>query len=106
MIRRPPIGIICTGALATLLWSTGSAPDAQSASRTIGAADCTAVRLGSSIPVAAIGEPVSAVTLEAPRWVDAGRGLPSYCAVNGSMAPVDRSATAKPINFQVLFPSA
>ena len=105
MIRRASIGIVGTGALAALLWSTGSAPDAQTPSRTIGAADCTAARLGSSIPVAAIGEPVSAVTLDAPRWVDAARGLPSYCAVNGSMAPVDRSPTAKPINFQVAFPS-
>src|SRR5204863_962216 len=38
--------------------------------------------------------------------VEAARNLPAYCTVNGSMAPVDRSATAKPINFQVAFPSA
>ena len=31
--------------------------------------------------------------------------LPAWCSVNGSMAPVDHSATAKPINFQVAFPS-
>jgi feruloyl esterase len=105
MSLQTRVGIVFTGALAALLWSTGSAPDAQSSSRTIGTADCTAARLGSSIPVAAIGEPVSAVTLDAPRWVEGARGLPPYCTVNGSMAPVDRSPTAKPINFQVAFPS-
>ena len=105
MIRRTHIGVVFTGALAAFLWSTGAAPDAQSPSRTIGPADCTAARLGSSIPAAAIGEPVSAVTLDAPRWIDAARGLPPYCTVNGTIAPVDRSPTAKPINFQVALPS-
>ena len=105
MNRRARLGIVFTSAVATFLWSAGTAPDAQSPARTIGPADCTAARLGSSIPVAAIGEPVSAVTLDAPRWVDAARGLPPYCTVNGSMAPVDRSPTAKPINFQVALPS-
>lgn len=105
LIRRARIGIVFTGSLAALLWSMDSAPDAQSPSRTIGAADCTAEKLGSSIPVTSIDEPVSAVTLDAPRWVDAARGSQPYCTVNGSMAPVDRSPTAKPINFQVAFPS-
>ena len=34
-------------------------------------ADCTVVKLGSSIPESAIGEPVSAVTLDAPVWTGA-----------------------------------
>ena len=105
IIHRARIGIVFTGALALLLWSMSSAPDAQSPSRTIGPADCTVEKLGSSIPVTSIGEPVSAVSLEAPRWVDAARGSLPYCTVNGSMAPVDRSPTAKAINFQVAFPS-
>ena len=42
MIRRTHIGVVFTGALAAFLWSTGAAPDAQSPSRTIGPADCTA----------------------------------------------------------------
>ena len=62
-------------------------------------------KLGDSIPITSIGEPVSAVTLSAPRWNAAAKGLPPYCTVNGSMAPVDRAPTAKPINFQVAFPS-
>jgi feruloyl esterase len=99
------IGLVFTAALAGLLCSSGAATRAQSPSRTITAAECIADRLGSGIPVSAIGEPVSAVTLDAPRWIDAARGLPPYCTVTGSMAPVDRSSTARPINFQVAFPS-
>ncbi len=68
-------------------------------------ADCTAAKLGDSIPVSAIGEPVSAVTLSAPRWVAAAKALPAYCSVNGAMAPVDRAPNAQAINFQVAFPS-
>ncbi len=87
------------------MWPGGAGAQAPAASRTITEADCTAVKLGESIPVSAIGEPVSAVTLSTPRWNAAARNLPAYCSVNGSMAPVDRAANAKPINFQVAFPS-
>ena len=73
-------------------------------SKTITEADCTAAKLGDSIPITSIGEPVSAVTLSAPRWNAAAKGLPAYCTVNGAMAPVDRAPNAKPINFQVAFP--
>lgn len=31
--------------------------------------------------------------------------LPTRCEVDGSMAPVDTSATAKPINFRVVLPA-
>jgi feruloyl esterase len=99
------IRIVFTAAAAAFLCSAGAGTHAQSASRTISQTDCTAARLGSSIPVSAIGEPVSAVVLESPRWVEATRGLSPYCTVSGAMAPVDRSPTAKPINFQVAFPS-
>src|ERR1051325_10656050 len=91
---------------AALIWSAGAGAQAQSGSRTITEADCTAAKLGDSIPITAIGEPVSAVTLSAPRWNAAAKGLPPYCTVNGAMAPVDRAPNAKPINFQVAFPSA
>lgn len=104
-MKNSRLCIIFTAAAATLLCSTGGRGHAQSISKTIGQAECAAARLGSSIPVSAIGEPVSAVTLEAPRWIEATRGLPAYCTVNGSMAPVDRAPTARPINFQVAFPS-
>jgi feruloyl esterase len=105
VMKNMRIRLVFTAALAGLLCATGGSTHAQSPSRTITAAECTADRLGTSIPVSAIGEPVSAVTLDAPRWVEAARGLPPYCTVNGSMAPVDRSPTARPINFQVAFPS-
>jgi hypothetical protein len=91
---------------AALLWSAGAGAQAPAASKTITEADCTAAKLGDSIPITSIGEPVSAVTLSAPRWNAAAKGLPPYCTVNGAMAPVDHAPTAKPINFQVAFPSA
>jgi hypothetical protein len=48
---------------AALIGSAGAGAQAPSAAKTIGEADCTAAKLGDSIPVASIGEPVSAVTL-------------------------------------------
>jgi hypothetical protein len=89
-------------AAAAFLWSPGA--DAQGTSKTVTEADCTAAKLGDSIPASAIGEPVSAVTLSAPRWNPAAKNNAAYCSVNGSMAPVDKSANAKAINFQVAFP--
>jgi feruloyl esterase len=72
----------------------------------IGAADCTVERVGSSIPATAIGEPVGSVTLTAPTWNEAANGVPAHCRVNGSMAPVDMSANAKPINFGIVLPAS
>jgi feruloyl esterase len=69
-------------------------------------ADCTPAKAGTTVPVSAIGEPVSAVTLSAPRWNAATATAPAYCSVDGSMAPVDRSATAKPILFRVALPAS
>src|SRR5690348_7032341 len=90
--------------LATLAASAAAAL-AQDG-KTITQADCTAAKLGDSIPVSSIGEPVSAITLSGPRWVEAAKNLPAHCSVNGAMAPVDHAANAKPINFQVAFPPA
>lgn len=89
---------------AILFWSAGAGAQAPAGSKTVTEAECTAAKLGDSIPVSAIGEPVSAVTLSAPRWVAAAKNTPAYCAVNGAMAPADKAPTAKPINFQVAFP--
>ncbi len=75
------------------------------ASRTLAEADCTVARLAAQIPVSAIGEPVSAVTLNTPLWHAEADGAPAYCSIEGSMAPVDRSATAKPIRFGVALPA-
>ena len=69
-------------------------------------ADCTAAKLGSGIPVAAIGEPVSAVTLDVPQWHAEADGVRAYCSIEGSMAPVDKSPTASPIRFGVALPAS
>lgn len=72
----------------------------------ITAADCSADKLGSSIPVDAIGEPVSGVTLDEFNWVEAENQLPAYCYVKGTMTPVDTSETARNIEFGVAFPQS
>jgi hypothetical protein len=66
--------------------------------------DCTAQKIGAGIPVTSIGEPVSAVTLDAPSWKTATGAQPAYCSVDGSMAPIDRNA--KPIRFRVALPAS
>ena len=84
---------------------TGNGPASAPAAKTITEADCTAAKLGSEIPVKAIGEPVSAVTLSAPQWHAEMANAAGYCSVEGSMAPVDKSATARPIRFGVALPA-
>ena len=74
----------------------------ETAAQTIGTTD----RLGSSVPTSAIGEPIRSVTLAAPQWDDAASGVPEHCRVNGSVAPIDTSSTARPINFSVVLPAA
>ena len=96
--------VACAGA-AVPIWSAGAGAQASTETRTIAVADCTAAKLGDSIPVSAIGEPVSAVTLSAPRWNPPGRNPTAWCSVNGSMAPMDHAPSAKPINFQIAFPA-
>jgi hypothetical protein len=75
-----------------------------SENKVITEADCIAAKLGSGIPILAIGEPVSGVALNVPVWTAAAGSNPAYCSVKGAMAPVD--ANAKPINFQVVFPAS
>ena len=72
--------------------------------RTITEADCTAAKLGTTIPVGAIGEPVSGVTLTDPKWTAATDGVLAYCTVEGSMAPIDPAA--RPISFRVVLPAS
>jgi Tannase and feruloyl esterase len=83
---------------------TGSGPGSGPATRTIAEADCTAAKLGTEIPVNAIGEPVSAVTVNAPQWHAEANGAPGYCGVEGSIAPVDKNAP--PIRFGVALPGS
>ncbi len=84
---------------------TRNGPASAPAAKIITAADCTAAKLGSEIPIKAIGEPVSAVTLSAPQWHAETANAPGYCAIDGSMAPVDKGATARPIRFGVALPA-
>jgi hypothetical protein len=81
-------------------------PGTAPAVKTITEADCSTAKLGSSIPVSAIGLPVSAVTLDAPQWHAEAGNVPAYCGIEGSMAPVDKSPTAKPIRFGVALPAS
>ena len=83
---------------------TGAGPGSRSAVRTIAEADCTAAKLGAEIPVNAIGEPVSAVTVNAPQWHAEANDTPAYCSVEGSIEPVDKNAP--PIRFGVALPSS
>jgi feruloyl esterase len=68
----------------------------------IAQADCTAAKIGESIPANAIGEPVSAVTLAEPRWVAATEPMPARCEVEGRMTAI---GAAPPINFRVWLPA-
>jgi hypothetical protein len=86
--------------------AVGSKMPAPAANRIITEADCTAQKLGASIPITSIGEPVSAVTLSAPKWNVSSGSTPAYCSIDGSMAPVDTSNTAKPILFRVVLPES
>lgn len=74
------------------------------AAKTITEPDCTAAKLGSEIPASAIGEPVSAVSLNAPQWHAEANGATAYCSVEGSIAPVDKNAP--PIRFAVALPAS
>ncbi|HEX5399449.1 MAG TPA: tannase/feruloyl esterase family alpha/beta hydrolase [Verrucomicrobiae bacterium] len=69
----------------------------------IKAADLTVERVGTNIPISAIGEPVGGVTLSPPRWFEATPNSVAYATVDGSIAPKDPNG--KPINFRVLLPA-
>ena len=97
--------------------------------KSISEADCTVDKVGTAIPISAIGEvqgqqpaasgeaqgrqpaasregPVSGIALNPPRWVAASGAMPAYCVVDGSIAPVDRAPSAKPILFRVALPAS
>ena len=58
-----------TLAAAQTIAAPGSKLPTANANKVITQSDITVERVGTSIPVSAIGEPVSAVKLSAPRWV-------------------------------------
>ncbi len=82
------------------------APAAAPVQKTLAQTDCSRSVLGGSIPIAAIKEPVSGVTLNEPRWVDSNGPVPAYCTVDGVMSPFEQRGNAKPINFRVLLPAS
>lgn len=113
MATLTPLGILALTAVVLAIWAGPAAGAPQRSAfallpldeaRLVGAERCAVSVVGDSIPSGAIGEPVSAVTLAPPRWVDATDTSPARCEVDGVMAPVDRSATARPINFTVWLP--
>jgi hypothetical protein len=59
---------------ADAIAAPGSKLPTATENKVITAADVTAEKVGTSIPVSAIGEPVSAVNLSAPRWVAGANG--------------------------------
>src|SRR3954447_14196169 len=83
-----------------------ASPPATGQSLLLAAAECTAAKIGDSIPAKSIGAPVAGVTLAEPKWVPATGALPARCEIEGRMAPADASATARPINFRVWLPAA
>ena len=82
------------------------APAASPVQKALAQTDCSKSVLGSTIPIAAIKEPISGVTLQEPRWTAPAGAAPAYCAVDGVMLPVDQRSNAKPINFRVLLPAS
>ena len=113
MIRHGCGSLGCIVVLGQLL--VMAAPLQRGEPRTLGkdvaelritAADCTAAKIGTSIATSAIGEPVRAVTLTEPSWVEAANNVPAHCRVTGAMAPVDTSPTARAINFAVVLPAS
>jgi Tannase and feruloyl esterase len=76
------------------------------ANKVVTEGECTATKLGMTIPPASIGLPVSAITLNAPQWHAEANGIPAYCSVDGLMLPVDKSSTARPIRFGVAMPAS
>lgn len=102
--------IVAVMAVPTVLIATESIPTpgsklpAAGENKLITEADVTAERVGTSIPVSNIGEPVSAVKLSAPRWVSGSDSASSYAVVEGAIMPMDLNG--KPINFRVILPAS
>ena len=94
---------LTTGA-ADLIPAPGSKLPAATNDIEITSADVTVEKVGTNIPVSAIGEPVGGVTLSPPRWSDATPNSVAYATVDGSIAPKDPKG--KPINFRVLLPAS
>ena len=89
----------------TTLALLGPATLAFSAEPALSEAACTSDALKAGIKASQVGEPVGGVTLDAFRWVAASGNTPAHCMVNGSILPVDKADTARPIRFGVALPA-
>ena len=106
--------LAATGFLITLLALSGATSSARQAiaerspvaEHVLEEGACATPRLGATISVASIGEPVSAVTLDPPVWTAATAASPAYCSIGGSLAPVDTAPNAQPIHFRVVLPAS
>jgi feruloyl esterase len=109
ILRPSAIGCLAVAVAASTL-NGAQTPAPQSASKageaiSITASDCSAEKLGTTIPTDRIGERVRGVTLSSPSWTAETANSPAYCRVDGVIEPVDTSATARPINFAVALPA-
>lgn len=91
------IGLVAPALVAEADTDAGQHPDA------IGADQCSASHLGTSINPSHIGERVSAVALTGFTWVAAQGDQQAYCRIDGRLAPID--ANAPDIQFGVVLPS-
>ena len=89
--------------IAALIWAPGAKAQDSAGFPPITEVDCAAAKLGDSIPVTAIGEPVSAVNLNAPQWTPGDKGQPGYCSIKGAMAPIDHAPTPNGSTFRWRF---
>src|SRR5262245_13122989 len=100
------LSLTSTAALTAALFRStdvqAQAPSsAEAAANVISLEDSPDAKVWSATPVSAIGEPVAAVTLASPRWVEANGTTPAYCLIDGAMAPIDTSPHGRAINFRV-----
>ena len=101
--------ILVTVCTAVLCGQSRPAPPPghkRPANKVVTEEECTAAKLGGSIPPASIGLAVSAVTLNAPQWHAEGNGGPAFCGIDGLMLPVDKGSTARSIHFGVAMPAS
>src|SRR6266480_4029337 len=70
---------VCTTVLCGQSRPAPPAGDKRPANKVVTEQECTAAKLGTSIPQASIGLPISSVVLNAPQWHAEGNGGPAFC---------------------------
>ena len=91
---------IALAAISLLMGCISSRQNSAASEITLRPGDIS--KLGASIRGSESGEPVGAVKIYAPRWVEADESTPAHAVVEGSIMPVDPDGW--PINFRVLLP--